>query len=114
MPLTDFFVRRPCISILTPYFLLIIFAVIAFAGGMFNLNFENDDASLVNSDPIVIDRDIVRLANKQLNRDQAKIDELKEKAVENQVRYESKPPILIIYENKNTEKTGLLTKKTIM
>jgi hypothetical protein len=78
MPLTDFFVKRPCVSICTPYILLIILAVVAFAGEMFNIGFERDDSNLVNDHKIVIDTDIVKYADKQLNREEAKIDKLRE------------------------------------
>jgi hypothetical protein len=115
MALTNFFVRRPCISIITPYILLIIFAVIAFAGEMFSIGFERDDSNLVNDDQIVIDHDIVRYADKHLNRAEAQIDKKREDLLKEQIRYESGglETILIVYENTSNDLPGLISKKNV-
>lgn len=115
MPLTNFFVRRPCVSIIVPYVILIIIAIIAFSAEMFNINFERDDSNLVNDDPIVIDNDIVTYAKDHLNREEAQIDKKRKEVLKDQVRYEAGGlnTILIIYENKSADLTGLITKKHI-
>lgn len=115
MALTNFFVRRPCISIITPYILLIIFTVIAIAGEMFSIGFERDDSNLVNDHKIVIDADIVTYADKHLNRVEAQIDKKREDMLKEQIRYETGglETILFVYENKSSEVEGLLAKKNI-
>jgi len=115
MAITNFFIRRPCVSIITPYVLLVIFAVITFAAGFIELSFEQDDSGLVNDDPMVVERDMIRFAHKNLNREEEGIDDARDKLLEDQVRYETGGfnRILLIYEEKEAGPLGLLTKSVI-
>jgi hypothetical protein len=105
MALTNFFIRRPCIAIITPYIILLILSVISVAAGMFNLgDITSQDDGLIMGDPIVIDHNIVRIAVDDLNRKESKIDKVKEDLLANQVRYEfemMESPVILLYENKS-------------
>jgi hypothetical protein len=88
MGLTNFFIRRPCVSILVPYFLLFVIAFITQAAGFINLDFRPDDSQLVNDNQIVIERDMIKFAHEELNREEEGIDDKRDKMLENQIRYQ--------------------------
>ena len=58
--LTSFFAKRPCIAIITPYVLLIIFAVITIMGDVFKMDLM-DDSWLINDHQKVVNRDIMNV-----------------------------------------------------
>jgi len=119
MAITNFFIRRPCIAIITPYVILLILSVIAFSQQMFDVYIGQED-SLVFSDPIIIDDNIIKIAKDDLNRKEAKIDKLREDELEDQVRYEKSPmtSVLMLYEDVSTTAEsklyGLLNKESII
>jgi hypothetical protein len=119
MAITNFFIRRPCIAIITPYVILLILSVIAFSQQMFDVYIGQED-SLVFSDPIIIDDNIIKIAKDDLNRKEAKIDKLREDELEDQVRYEKGPmtSVLMLYEDVSTTAEGklygLLNKESII
>jgi hypothetical protein len=113
--LTTFFYERPCISIWTPYILLVIFSSIVFAGDVFKLDFM-DDSWLVNDDIMVINRDMTNVAKWSLKRSEAGIDAKKEEMEKTQVRFDTDgmKAILVMYEDKSENVGGLLSKDTMM
>jgi hypothetical protein len=113
MAITNFFIRRPCVSIITPYVLLVLFAFVTFAAEFITLSFEQDDSGLVNDDPIVVQNDMIKYGKDNLFRDESGVDDKKEKMLENQVRYKSEGfnRILVIYESETDAITGLLSKE---
>jgi len=113
--LTSFFYRRPCISIWTPYIILLLMTVIVQLTDYFKMALQ-DDSWLVNDDDKVRHRDMVKLAKWELNRKAAGIDSKQEKLEENQVRFESggMEQILVIYEDKSGRATGIFDKDTVV
>jgi hypothetical protein len=58
--LTLFFSKRSCIAIITPYILLIIFAVITVMADVFKMDLM-DDSWLINDHQMVANRDIMNV-----------------------------------------------------
>ena len=113
--LTSFFAKRPCIAIITPYVLLIIFAVITIMGDVFKMDLM-DDSWLINDHQKVVNRDIMNVVQYGLNRKEAKIDAKKEELEADQVRFGTTGlnTILVMYDDKDkTSAGGLLSKKTM-
>lgn len=115
MQLTNFFIKRPCVAICVPYFLLIVFAVIAFTQNMFDVYMEGQDDGLVMSDPIVIDSNIIKEASATLNKKEAGVEKKREDQLKSQVRYETSGfnTIFMLYEAVSDSEFGLLDLKAV-
>jgi hypothetical protein len=112
LKITEFFVRRPCISIITPYILLVILGGIAVMTDMMGFA-TMDDSWLLNDHEKVINRDIMKVSNWELNREKSGLDDAKKLEEGNWVRFKSNPEmnsILMMYEDKTGGPAGLLTK----
>ena len=99
--LTNFFYKRQCIAIITPYIFMVLFAGITFLDPkVYKMDFM-DDSWLINDNIKVVNRDILNVAKWELNRKEAGIDTLKDKLEESQVRFEAGPlnTILLMYQN---------------
>jgi len=66
MTITNLFINRPWAMICVPYLILVIFAVIAFSQGMFDVNTETQDDGLLLSHPILMNDNIIKMAGDSL------------------------------------------------
>ena len=81
---------------------------------MFNVYMDGRDDSLIMSDSIVIENNIINLAPDYLNKEEAEIDKKREDELKNKVRYESGRfnSIIVLYSNTaEDDEYGLLNVK---
>jgi hypothetical protein len=112
MIITNFFINHPCKAIILPFIFMFACTFIAISLEMMTPDVMNREDTLIMKDPIVIDYNILNLANNNINRDK----EVK-KAMKDLVRYESidfGKSLFFLYKATNTNNEYGLMQKDIL
>lgn len=113
MKITNLFIDHPCKMICIPYLALFVFGFIAFSNGMFDIATANNDDSLLLSDPILMDDNMIKLSADYLGTEA--IAKENEEKMKDKYRHSSSGFLsigFVLYQNTDVNnKYGLLKKQ---